>query len=199
MPDQDPRVAGKSTGVSLACLFARESGLRTLEHLSALPSFHIQGIYTHEFEPDGRTRREEYPRYLAWAERHGVPIVVCTRRQEGLRALVEQRPDFIVSLCYRYLVPDTILSTARVAAMNIHRSLLPLFPGAKPLERALEAGETKTGITIHRMTAEFDKGEILAQAAVPILPGDTVPVLFEKIYPLHGPLLEQVIRKLSAC
>jgi phosphoribosylglycinamide formyltransferase-1 len=65
--------------------------------------------------------------------------------------------------------------------VNIHPSLLPAFPGLHTHQRAIEAGCKLSGATVHRVTAELDHGEILAQAAVPVLPGDTADALAARV------------------
>jgi phosphoribosylglycinamide formyltransferase-1 len=80
----------------------------------------------------------------------------------------------------RILTPDFVSRYAG-RLVNIHPSLLPAFPGLHTHRRAIEAGCKLAGATVHRVTAELDHGEILAQAAVPVLPGDTPEVLAARV------------------
>lgn len=153
---------------------------------------------SHAYEPDGKTPRAEFPRYEAWARKLGVPLYTAERGRRDLKMLSSHRFGFLVSVCYKYILPEAVLKLAEIAALNIHRSLLPKYPGLKPLEKALAAGEKEVGLTIHRMAAEVDAGEILGQVRVAVAPVDTVASLFDKIYPLHGPLLLSTLDRLSA-
>lgn len=181
---------------TLACLFARQSGLETLAALEKDGRYAVACLVTHAFEPDGKTPRSEYPAFERWARERGVPLHTTERGDKSLAFLARYKPDFIVSVCYKYIIPPADLVHARVAAVNMHRSLLPKYPGLKPLEAALNAGETEAGLSIHRMVAEVDAGEVLGQARFPIEPGDTVASLFRKVYPLHGPLLLSTLDRL---
>lgn len=183
---------------ALACLFARESGLRTLDALEADGRYPLACLVTHAFEPDGKTPRPEFPRYQERARKLGVPLYTAERDRKDLRELKALRFGFLVSVCYKYILPEDVLALPSIAALNMHRSLLPKYPGLKPLEKALAAGEKEVGLTIHRMVAEVDSGKTLGQVRVPVEPGDTVATLFEKIYPLHGPLLLSTLDRLAS-
>jgi phosphoribosylglycinamide formyltransferase-1 len=80
--------------------------------------------------------------------------------------------------------------------VNTHPSLLPSFPGAHAIEDALAHGVKVTGVTVHRVDAGLDSGPILAQAAVPVLAGDTPDTLRERIQAVEKPLFVDTIRQL---
>jgi phosphoribosylglycinamide formyltransferase-1 len=82
--------------------------------------------------------------------------------------------------------------------VNVHPSLLPAFPGARPLEQALAAGARETGVTVHLVDEGVDSGPILAQEPVPILPGDTPESLRERVHAVEHRLLPRVVRSLLA-
>jgi phosphoribosylglycinamide formyltransferase-1 len=75
------------------------------------------------------------------------------------------------------------------AVLNVHPSLLPAFRGLRAVERALEAGVEETGVSVHFMVEEVDAGPIVAQEAVPVLPGDTAQTLLERLHPVEHRLL----------
>ena len=81
--------------------------------------------------------------------------------------------------------------------VNIHPSLLPKFPGTKTHERALEAGEKEHGATVHLVVEEVDAGEIIGQASMPILPGDTPAILAERVLTLEHKLYPDCLAKLA--
>jgi len=90
-------------------------------------------------------------------------------------------PDLILSLYYRDLLPDAVLSLPPKGAFNMHGSLLPKYRGRAPVNWAVLNGETETGATLHVMTARADAGDIVDQQAVPIGPDDTAAVVQERV------------------
>lgn len=91
------------------------------------------------------------------------------------------RPDFLFSFYYRLLLKAPLLRVAARGALNMHGSLLPKYRGRAPVNWAIIQGETETGATLHYMTEKPDAGDIVAQAAVPILPDDTAREVFDKV------------------
>lgn len=75
------------------------------------------------------------------------------------------------------------------AVINVHPSLLPEFKGLNAARRALDAGSTETGVTVHFMIEEVDAGPVISQEAVPVLPGDTEETLLERLHPVEHRLL----------
>jgi len=121
-----------------------------------------QGIATEVVDHTGFPTREAFDEALAQAiDRHQPSLVVLA----GFMRILT--PAFVARYAGRLL--------------NIHPSLLPAFPGLRTHERALEAGCRVAGATVHQVTVELDFGPILAQAAVPILPGDTAETLAERV------------------
>ena len=90
-------------------------------------------------------------------------------------------PDYIFSFYFRRMLPDAVLASARIAALNLHGSLLPKYRGRVPVNWAVLHGERETGATLHLMEAKPDAGDIVAQQAVPILPDDTARDVFDKV------------------
>jgi len=109
-------------------------------------------------------------------------------------ALAGYRPDLVVLAGFmRVLAAGTV---TRFDMVNTHPSLLPSFPGAHAIEDALAHGVKVTGVTVHRVDAGLDSGPILAQAAVPVLDGDTADTLRERIQAMEKPLFIDTIRQL---
>ena len=79
------------------------------------------------------------------------------------------------------------------AVLNVHPSLLPAFRGLRAVERAQEAGVEETGVTVHFMVEEVDAGPIVAQEAVPVLPGETKESLLERLHPVEHRLLVRAV------
>ncbi len=96
------------------------------------------------------------------------------------------------------ILPATLFPLARFGAVNIHGSLLPKYRGAAPIQWAVANGETETGVTIFRLDAEIDHGEILAQAKTPIGPDETAGELFERLSGMGRDLLLKTLDDLEA-
>lgn len=137
---------------------------------------------------------------LVTAKAHGVPTAVVPHRDysdrdafdAALSASIDaHKPDLIVLAGFMRILTDGFIARYRGKLMNIHPSLLPAFPGLHTHRHALAAGTRIHGCTVHFVTADVDRGPIIAQAAVPVLPGDTEDTLGarvlreeHKIYPL---------------
>ena len=93
----------------------------------------------------------------------------------------EIAPDYIFSFYYRHLIASDILSVARIAALNMHGSLLPKYRGRAPVNWAILHGETETGASLHIMEAKPDAGDIVGQVAVPIDPDEDATAVFAKV------------------
>ena len=90
-------------------------------------------------------------------------------------------PDYIFSFYYRNMIPAEILACAKIAALNMHGSLLPKYRGRAPVNWAILHGETKTGATLHVMEMKPDAGDIVGQAEVDIGPDETATEVFTKV------------------
>ena len=104
--------------------------------------------------------------------------------------------DWVVLAGYMRLVRKPLLEAYPRRILNIHPALLPKFPGLEAWKQALEAGEPKTGCTVHYVDAGMDTGEIIAQSEVPILPGDTAESLHARIQVAEHHLYPEVLGKL---
>jgi methionyl-tRNA formyltransferase len=105
-------------------------------------------------------------------------------------------PDYVFSFYYRYMIPAKLLACAKIAALNMHGSLLPKYRGRAPVNWAILHGETQTGATLHLMEAKPDAGDIVAQLAVPIGPDETATEVFSKVSQAAVDVLTQVLPRL---
>ncbi len=102
-------------------------------------------------------------------------------------------PDYIFSFYYRYMIPAPILACARIAALNMHGSLLPKYRGRAPVNWAILHGETQTGATLHVMEVKPDAGDIVGQAQVTIGPDETATDVFEKVTQAAVAVINEVL------
>ena len=116
---------------------------------------------------------------------------------EVLRCLESVKPDVILSWFYPRKIPSSILQTATRGAFGVHPSLLPKLRGPDPFHWAIRNGETKTGVTLHRLDSEYDTGEIIAQREVAIHENENAWTLARKLDRPSIALLLDAAEKLS--
>lgn len=145
---------------------------------------------------------------LGKARALGVPVAVVDHRrfgkdrhafEEALIAELDQaKPDLVVLAGFmRILTPDFV-AHYKGRILNIHPSLLPKYPGLHTHQRAIAAGDTEAGCTVHEVTGDLDAGPILGQARVPVLPGDTPETLAARVLVEEHRLYSQVLRDVCA-
>jgi methionyl-tRNA formyltransferase len=112
-----------------------------------------------------------------------IPYVMpgATELPDLIPQLQALAPDYIFSFYYRNMIPAQILACAKIAALNMHGSLLPKYRGRAPVNWAILHGESKTGATLHVMEVKPDAGDIVAQAEVSIGPDETATDVFAKV------------------
>jgi methionyl-tRNA formyltransferase len=106
-------------------------------------------------------------------------------------------PDYIFSFYYRHMIPPQILACAKIAALNMHGSLLPKFRGRAPVNWAILHGETETGATLHVMEVKPDAGDIVGQASVSIGPDETATEVFGKVSDAAVEVMRHVLPELA--
>ena len=135
----------------------------------------VVGVFTRPDRPRGRGQRMTASPVKEAALAARLPLSQPAALQGGaaLDELATWRADVLVVVAYGLLLPQTMLDAPRLGSVNIHASLLPRWRGAAPIQRALLAGDTQTGITLMRMEAALDAGPILLQRPIGIRATDT--------------------------
>ena len=113
-------------------------------------------------------------------------------------AVAASRPDWIVCAGYMRILGEAFVQRFRGRLLNIHPSLLPKYRGLHTHQRALEAGDAEHGASVHFVVPELDAGAVIAQAPVPVLAGDTVESLAQRVLGVEHPLLVQVLQWAAA-
>src|SRR6516165_10639447 len=132
--------------------------------------YRVLAVYTQPPRPAGRGHRPQPSPVQLLAAQHGLPFrsPVSLRTPEAQAAFAELGADAAVVAAYGLILPGSILRVPRLGCLNVHASLLPRWRGAAPIQRALLAGDTVTGVTIMQMDAGLDTGPVLLQRSVPI-------------------------------
>jgi methionyl-tRNA formyltransferase len=151
----------------------------------------VVAVLTQPDRPAGRGLAAAASPVKVAAARRGTPVLQpvtlkTPAAQDALRALA---PDAFVVAAYGLILPQAVLDIPRLGAINIHASLLPRWRGAAPIQRALLAGDSETGISIMQMDAGLDTGPVLLREALPILPGDTAGTLQDRLAALGARLV----------
>ena len=171
-----------------------EIGYVCLEEVLA-SGMEVVCLFTHKDDPG-----EEiwFRRPVELALKQSIPVYDPERLRDSrwIDLLKTLSPDFIFSFYYRYMIPQEMLDTARVAALNLHGSLLPKFRGRCPVNWVLIKGEQKSGVTLHVMEAKPDAGDIVAQKEVEIAFDDTAHSLFLKLASAARLLMRDILPQL---
>ncbi|MGE9553697.1 bifunctional UDP-4-amino-4-deoxy-L-arabinose formyltransferase/UDP-glucuronic acid oxidase ArnA [Erwinia amylovora] len=159
--------------------------------------YEIEAIFTHA---DNASENHFFGSVARTAAEQGIPVFAPEDVNHPLWVdrIKAMAPDMIFSFYYRNLLGEEILSCAKNGAFNLHGSLLPKYRGRAPLNWVLVNGETETGVTLHRMTARADAGEIMAQEQVAITPEDNALTLHRKLNATAEHLLNNCLPLLEA-
>jgi methionyl-tRNA formyltransferase len=143
----------------------------------------VVGVLTQPDRPQGRGRHPAPSPIKQVALAHGLGVLQpqTLRTAAALEAVAALAPDLLVVVAYGQILPPELLHMPRLGCINIHGSLLPRWRGAAPIQRAILAGDTRTGITIMQMDEGLDTGGILATDSVPIGERDTSATLHEAL------------------
>lgn len=174
----------------------------------AIPSFEALMSAGHELlalvtQPDkgkGRGRALAPPPLKPAAEVRGVRVLQPTRIREAetIDALRTLRPEVQVVVAYGQILPRAVLEIAPLGTLNVHASLLPLYRGAAPIQRAIAAGETQTGVTTMLLDEGLDTGPLLLARATPIGPEETAGELQQRLASLGAELLVETLARLAS-
>jgi methionyl-tRNA formyltransferase len=159
---------------------------RMLEH-----GWPVCAVYTQPDRPSGRGRTLTPSPVKRLALTHGIPVEqpLSFRDPESLERLRALQPELIVVVAYGMLLPRTVLEIPRLGCVNIHASLLPRWRGAAPIQRAILAGDTETGVCLMRIEPKLDAGPVYREAACPIRAGETAGELHDRLARLGAELL----------
>ena len=151
--------------------------------LTDTAAYEILAVVTQPDRRVGRRQRLQENPVKSFATAHHLPVMQPERLAQSveLQQIIELQTDLIITAAYGQFLPPELLAAPRLAAVNVHGSLLPKNRGGAPIQRAIMNGDTQTGITLMYMAAQMDAGDIISQQAVPIEATDTAGSLFEKL------------------
>lgn len=171
-------------------------------HLDALihAKQQVIGVFTQPDRPARRGNQLTPSPMKQLAARHNLPIFqpLSLRKPEGQGCVAELNADIMVVVAYGLILPQAVLDMPRLGCINVHGSLLPRWRGAAPIQRALWAGDDRTGVTIMQMDAGLDTGAMLHKAVCAIQPDDTSASLYDKLAQIGPDALLTTLAQLAA-
>ncbi len=160
----------------------------------------VVAVYTQPDRPAGRGRKLQASPVKQLALAHRIPVhqPATLRKPEAIEAFARLKPDLLVVAAYGLILPAEVLETPTLGAINVHASLLPRWRGAAPIQRAVLAGDSQTGITIMQMVERLDAGPVLLKKATPIGPRETAGELHDRLAQLGAEALMEVLPAIIA-
>jgi methionyl-tRNA formyltransferase len=160
---------------------------------------HIAAVLTQPDRPSGRGMQLTASPVKQLALAHGMPVLqpVTLKTAGAQQEIASLSADVMIVAAYGLILPQAVLSMPRYGCLNIHASLLPRWRGAAPIQRAIQAGDSETGITIMQMDAGLDTGDMLLKQTCAIVPNDTAATLHDKLATLGASSILQALRLLA--
>jgi methionyl-tRNA formyltransferase len=175
-------------------------GLPTLKLLLREPDFSVEAVFTQPDRPRGRGQEATPSPIKQAAVAGGVPVHQPEKMRSAAagEAIARIRPDAVVIIAYGQIIPRALLEIPRLGWINLHGSLLPKYRGAAPVQRAILAGEKRTGLTTMRIDAGLDTGPIVEQLPVEIGADETAAELLVRMSEIGASIMLNTLRKLES-
>ncbi len=159
----------------------------------------VVAVYSQPDRPAGRGRKLTPSPVKKLAVEYGLPVFqpMSLRDEKSQAELEALQADLMVVVAYGLILPQAVLDTPRLGCINVHASLLPRWRGAAPIQRAIEAGDAETGVTLMQMDAGLDTGDILLESRCPISRDDTGGSLHDRLSALGADLLTEGVEALD--
>ncbi|MGN0929606.1 MAG: methionyl-tRNA formyltransferase [Alphaproteobacteria bacterium] len=165
--------------------------------LNLINNYNVVAVYTKEPKPQGRKMiLTKSPVHLT-AEKFNIPVFTPKnfKKDETVDELKKLHPDIIIVAAYGIILPQTVLDIPPLGCINIHASLLPNLRGANPIQRSILNGDSKTGITIMKMDAGMDTGDMLLKEEIEIDDNITYGDLENKMSELGAKMILEYLEK----
>ena len=173
----------------------------SLEKLTQDPDFSVVAVYCMPDRPKGRGNKPGPTPVKSFACEHGLPVFSpATFRQapDAIETLRSFAPDFLVVVAYGLILPQTVLDIPRIAAINLHASILPEYRGPSPIHQALLDGRNETGNTVMLMSKGMDEGDILAIETLPISLDEDFLSVHDRLSAMGTGLLANTLKRFAA-
>jgi len=171
-----------------------------LQSIISDSSHQIVAVYTQPDRPAGRGKKLSASPVKKLAEANSIAIFQpASLKESGQQKLIASlQADLMVVVAYGLILPQAVLDTPRLGCINVHGSILPRWRGAAPIQRAIEAGDTESGVTIMQMDSGLDTGSILSISKCKLSDNETSGTLYQKLAVLGSSSLANILAKLEA-
>jgi methionyl-tRNA formyltransferase len=171
-------------------------------HLSALLSakHNVVAVYTQPDRPAGRGKKLQPSAVKKLAAEQGIDVYQPNnfKQEDDIQQLRDLKPDLFIVVAYGLLLPQAVLDIPTKMCINSHASILPRWRGAAPIQRAVEAGDAISGVTVMQMELGLDTGPMLHKVETPIMPSDTGGTLHDRLAELGSQAIVEVANKFVA-
>jgi len=159
-----------------------------------IKNFKIELIITQPDKKGGRKNKTIIPPVKLFAIENKIDYIQPEKLDKNVEEIISRlSPDIAIVIAYGQLIPKNIYQIPKFNTINVHFSLLPKYRGAAPVQRAIENGETKTGISIFSISKKMDAGQIWYKESFIIEPDDTTQILWDKLSNFATPILTSTI------
>ena len=192
-------MSSKNTKFRIAFMGTPEFSVPTLQSLISF-GHDICAVYTQPPRPAGRGKKNKVSPVQSLAELNGLTVKTphSLNNKEEKRYFEELGLDAAIVVAYGLILPKTFLETPRLGCINIHASLLPRWRGAAPIQRAIMAGDNKTGITIMQMDEQLDTGPIFTKSEVEITDQTTGETLHQSMASLGACIINKTLKDIDS-
>jgi methionyl-tRNA formyltransferase len=162
--------------------------------------YEVSAVYTQPDRPAGRGRKLQPSPVKELAISAGIPVLQPTslKPEADLQQLRDLKPDLMVVVAYGMILPQAVLDIPKYGCINVHGSLLPRWRGAAPIQRAVIAGDEKTGVTIMKIILKLDAGDMLHKEECAITENDSSGDMYDKLAALGAVGLQKVLVRLES-
>ena len=185
----------------LSLIFAGtpEFSVPALEALIA-SKHRVLAVYTQPDRPAGRGQQVTMSAVKQCALRHELPVEQPPTLKDAaaVERLAQWSADLMIVVAYGLLLPKNVLETPRLGCVNIHASLLPRWRGAAPIQRAIQAGDSESGVTIMQMDVGLDTGPMLLERVTPIAARETAATLHDRLAKIGAEAIVEAIDAIAA-
>lgn len=183
---------------SIVFMGTPEFAVPILQSLIDAPEYNVQAVLT---QPDHRVGRKHVltpspVKKMAVENKIKVLQPAKLNKSPEMDEIIAMHPDFMITAAYGQFLPTKMLDAAKIAAINVHGSLLPKYRGGAPVQYSIINGDKETGISIMYMVKKMDAGDVIAQRAIPIEKDDDNGTMFKKLSILGRDLLLETLPKL---
>lgn len=188
-----------SAPLSLIFAGTPEFSVPALEALIA-SRHRVLAVYTQPDRPAGRGQQVTMSAVKQCALKHQLPVEQPQTLKDpaAVARLAQWSADLMVVVAYGLLLPKQVLDTPRLGCVNIHASLLPRWRGAAPIQRAIQAGDEKSGVTIMQMDVGLDTGPMLLERETAITPRETAGTLHDRLAKLGAEAIVEALEAIAA-